>query len=108
LPKIITSVQESNKKVLLKNNAWIIRGFQNIDKVSCYANAAIQCLLHLNIIRKQLYNYDKLDVLNLFAQQYEHRMNNLNIYEIRQFLGEYFSVPIKRDAFEFFTVFCTK
>jgi len=35
-------------------------------------------------------------------------MNNLNTYEIRQFLGQYFSAPIKRDAFEFLTALCTK
>jgi len=60
-------------------------------------------------IRKQLLlNYDKLDVLNLFAHQYEHGINNLNAYEIRQSLGEYFSVAIKRDALEFLTALCTK
>jgi len=55
-----------------------------------------------------LFNYDKLDVLNLFVHQYEHRMNNLNTYEIRQFLGQYFLAPIKSNAFEFLTALCTK
>jgi len=60
------------------------------------------------VIRKQLLlNHDKLDVLNLFAHQYEHGMNNLNTYEIRQSLGEYFSIVIKR-TLEFFTALCTK
>jgi len=81
------------------------RGFQNIDKVSCYANEVLQRLLHLNVIRKHLFNYDKLDPLNLFAHQYEHGMNNLNTCEIRQLFGQYFLAPIKRDAFEFFTLF---
>jgi len=66
LSKIITSVQETNEEIP-KNTFWVMRAFQKVDKVSCYVNAAIQCLLHLNIIRKQLFNYDKLDVLNLFA-----------------------------------------
>jgi len=79
-----------------------------IRQGSCYANAVLQCLLHLNVIRKHLFNYDKLDVLSLFAHRYEHGMNNLNTYEIRQFLGQYFSAPIKRDAFEFLTALCTK
>ncbi|KYN29538.1 DNA repair and recombination protein pif1, mitochondrial, partial [Trachymyrmex cornetzi] len=48
LSKVITSVQESGqKKVPLKNTAWVICGFQNIDKISCYANAVLQCLLNL-------------------------------------------------------------
>jgi len=71
LSKIITSVQETNEKIPPKYTFWVMEGFQNIDKVSCYANATLQCLLHLNIIRKQLFNYDKLDVLNLFANQNE-------------------------------------
>ncbi|KYN13100.1 ATP-dependent DNA helicase PIF1 [Trachymyrmex cornetzi] len=109
LPKVITSVQEScQKEALLKNTAWIIRGFQNIDKVSCYANAVLQCLLNLYIFRKELLNYDKLDVLNVFTHRYEHGMNTLNTYEIRQSLGEYFSVANKRDALEFLTALCSK
>jgi len=109
LSKTFTCVQELDQKAVLKSSAWIIYGFQNIDEVSCYENAVLQCLLHLHVIRKQLLlNYDKLDVLNLFAHQYEHGMNNLNTYEIRQSLGEYFSIAIKRDALEFLTALCTK
>jgi len=109
LSKIITSVQESDQKTLAKNTAWITYDFQNIDKVLCYANAVLQCLLHLHVIRKQLLlNYDKLDILNLLAHQYEHGMNNLNTYEIRQSLGKYFLIAIKRDALEFFTALCTQ
>jgi len=33
--------------------------------------------VYLDIIRKQLFNYDKLDVLNLFV--YQHEMNNNEI-----------------------------
>jgi len=39
---------------------------------------------------------------------YEHGMNNLNTYEIRQLLEQYFSAPIKRDAFKFLTTLCAK
>jgi len=35
-------------------------------------------------------------------------MNNLNTYEIRQSLREYFSIDIKRDALEFLRALCTK
>jgi len=35
-------------------------------------------------------------------------MNNLDTYEIRQSLGEYFLVAVERDAFEFLTALCTK
>jgi len=92
LSKKIVFAQESDEKAPQCTD-WVLRGFQNIDKISCYANAVFQCLLHLNVIRKHLFNYNKLDVLNLFAHRYKHVMNNLNIYEIRQFLGQYFSIP---------------
>jgi len=72
LSKTITSIQELDQKTVSKGSAWIIYGFQNIDEVLCYANAVLQSLLHLHVIRKQLLNYNKLDVLNLFAHQYEH------------------------------------
>jgi len=45
--------------------------------------------------RHRYYCYDKLDPLNLFAHRYEHGMNNLSTYKIRQLLGQYFSAPIK-------------
>jgi len=69
LSKTITSVQESDKKTLAKNTAWITYSYQNIDKVSCYANAVLQCCIY-TLSEKLLLNYDKLDVLNLFAHQY--------------------------------------
>jgi len=56
LSKIITSAQESDEKTQ-QSTGWILRDFQNIDKVSCYANAILQYLL--KIIRKHLFNYDK-------------------------------------------------
>ena len=106
--KTITSVQQSDQKVRRSTACWILRGFQNTDKVSCYANAVLQCLFHLNIIRKQLFNSDKLDVLSILAHRYENGINNLNTYAIREYLGEYFSNCIKRDVFDFLTALCTK
>jgi len=105
LSKTITSIQELDQKTVSKNSVWIIYSFQNINEVSCYANAVLQSILHLHVIRKQLLNYNKLEVLNLFAHQYE---NGMNTYEIRQSLGEYFSVNIKRNASEFLRALCTK
>lgn len=108
LSKIITSVQQSDQKVRQSNTSWVIHGFQNIDKVSYYANAVLQCLFHLNTIRKQLFKSDKLNVLNLLAHRYENGLHNLNTYTIQEYLGAYFSTGIKRDAFEFLTALCTK
>ncbi|XP_067206958.1 uncharacterized protein [Linepithema humile] len=106
-PKIISSVQESHKKVR-KNIIWVTYGFQNIDKGSCYANAVLQCFLHLNVIRKLIFEYDKLSILGILINQYENKLPNLNTYVIRQSLGEFFSKNVKRDACEFLIALCTK
>jgi len=49
LSKIITSIQQNcqDKKILTK---WIIHGFQNMDKVSYYVNAALH--LHVSVTFK--------------------------------------------------------
>ncbi|KYN29317.1 ATP-dependent DNA helicase PIF1 [Trachymyrmex cornetzi] len=41
LPNIITSVQQSDQKVRQSTTSWVIRGFLNTDKVSCYSNATL-------------------------------------------------------------------
>ncbi|XP_011863424.1 PREDICTED: ATP-dependent DNA helicase PIF1-like, partial [Vollenhovia emeryi] len=43
--KVIASVQEQDEGAQRNTAYWIIRGFQNTDNVSCYANAVLQCLL---------------------------------------------------------------
>jgi len=65
-------------------------GFQNTDEVSSYANAVLQCLLHLSASRKQIFDCDKLSVLSILMHQYENKLPNLNTYAIRQCLGEFF------------------
>jgi len=95
LSKTIISVQQSNQKIRQSTARWVIHGLQNTDKVSCYANTVLQCLFHLNIVRKQLFNSDKLDVLSILAHRYENGIHNLNTYAIREYLGDYFSIGIK-------------
>ena len=107
LPKVVSTAQETCEEVR-KNTAWVMHGFQNTDKVSCYANAVLQCLLNFSIIRKQILDFDKLNALGTLMHQYENNLQNLNTYVIRQYLGEYFLKNVKRDACEFLTAFCTK
>ncbi|KAL6416969.1 hypothetical protein ACFW04_014763 [Cataglyphis niger] len=57
LPKVITSVQKSH------------------EKVSCYANAVLQCLLHLNLIKQQLFNCNKSDVLCILLLKATNKFN---------------------------------
>jgi len=106
LPKIITSIQKSDE--VQRNTGWIIHGFQNIDKVSCYANAVVQYILNLNAIRQQLLYCEKSDVLRMLMHRYENGMHDLNTYAIRQCLGEYFSSSLKRNASDFFIALCEK
>jgi len=82
LSKAITSIQQNCQDQKFQQNVWIIRGFQNMDKVSCYVNAVLQCLLHLSAIRKQLFNCDKSNVLRMLMHRYENGMRNLNTYAI--------------------------
>ncbi|XP_067209109.1 uncharacterized protein [Linepithema humile] len=106
-PKVISSVQESHE-IVRKNTAEFMHGFQNTDEVSCYANAVLQCLLNFNVIRKQIFDHDKSNVLGILMHQYENKLPNLNTYVIRQCLGEFFSNSVKRDACDFFIALCTK
>ena len=111
LSKVIDSVQENcqTKKLLQKNVSWVLHGFQNTDNASCYANAVLQCLMHLSPIRKQLFNYNESsNVLKILMHRYENGISNLNTYTVRQSLGEHFSINVKRDVFEFLIILCTK
>lgn len=40
--------------------------------------------------------------------RYENGMRNLNTCAVRQYLGEYFSINVRRDAFKFVKTLCTK
>ena len=106
LSKTIHSVQENQD--LQKNVSWILHGFQNTNHVSCYANAVLQCLMHLSAIRKQLSKCNKTNVLKILMHQYESEISCLNTYAVRQCLEEPFSTDVKCDAFEFLTTLCTK
>ncbi|EZA46981.1 hypothetical protein X777_00511, partial [Ooceraea biroi] len=66
------------------------------------------CLMHLSPIRKQLVKCNKSDVLRMLMHRYENGMCNLNTYAVRQYLGEPFSINVKRDVFEFLTILFTK
>jgi len=77
--KVISSVQESHETVR-RNIVWVMHSFQNTNKVLSYANAVLQCLLHLSAIRKQIFDRDKLSVLSTLMHQYENKLPNLNTY----------------------------
>lgn len=85
LSKVVDSVQQNcQDQKSRQNTTWIIHGFQNMDKVSCYA--ILQCLLNLSTIRKELLKCDKSDILRMIMHRYENRMSNLNTCAVRQYL----------------------
>lgn len=96
------------QKETRQNITWIVRGFQDTDKSSSYANSILQCLLRLNIVRQRLLNCDKLNVLDSLTHRYEKERPKLSTYGVRQSLGEYFSICAERDALQFLTTFCMK
>lgn len=68
----------------------------------------MQCLLHFNIIRKQIFNYDKVNVLAGLVHRYENGMRDLNTYGIRQYIGNNFTNTVKYDVSEFLEALCAK
>ncbi|XP_070529626.1 uncharacterized protein [Cardiocondyla obscurior] len=108
--KLVEAVQENGQQnqMLQINTTWVLRGFENTENVVCYANTVIQCLFHLSPIRKQLLNCDKSNILRMLMHRYEYGMSNLNTYDVRQDLGESFSMNIKLDGIKFLTTLCTR
>ncbi|KAK0073518.1 hypothetical protein PV326_013336, partial [Microctonus aethiopoides] len=101
LPKIITSHQQSHDQQshdkVKKGNVRIMHGLQN-DKTSCYANAVLQCLIHLHFNNKFLNDSDnQSNDLSILAHRYESRLSNLNTYAVRQCLRDSFPVGVKQD-----------
>ena len=65
-----------------------VRGLLNVDGVSCYAHATIQCMLYCSSIRENLLTTEKADhIIKVFMDQYKSDQNP-NIISLRQFAGE--------------------
>lgn len=54
LSKVIASVKSNSDTRIQHSIVCVIHGFQNTDKISCYANTILQSLLYLNVIKQQL------------------------------------------------------
>ncbi|KAK0156871.1 hypothetical protein PV328_012183, partial [Microctonus aethiopoides] len=86
-----------------------MHGLQNDDKTSCYANAVLQCSIHLHFDKKFLNDSDnQSNDLSILAHRYESRLPNLKTYAVRQCLGDSFPVGVKQDVAKFFTALCIK
>ena len=49
---------------------WNIIGLKNDDGVSCFANAAVQALLHSNSLRKYINTFQKDDCIKNIYNEY--------------------------------------
>lgn len=109
IPKNVVECQIATNQ--MKNiSAWSINGLTNVDGVSCYANAIIQCIFNCQPIREQLFNItkEKENPLTLLLRAYVERNNLLNSVAVREYVGGSFSEKKHHDVSEFFIGICNK
>ena len=88
--------------------SWPVNGFQNLDNVSCYANATIQCDFRCTVITTKLITQCTTDVLKMLYISYKQNKEVLNTFQIRQFVGTQFARNVQQDASEFLSAHCMK
>ena len=86
-----------------------VNGFQNVDNVSCYANATIQCIFHCAPITQILIAQRTTDVFQtLFISYTRDNKQVLDTFAVREFVGTRFTCNMQQDASEFLSALCTK
>lgn len=86
----------------------LIPGFVNLDGASCYANATLQCVLHIEQLRKELENQPEQDALKDLAVAFPYATTAVDAMPVRQLVdnslgnGDKFVLPEQQDASEFF------
>lgn len=105
---IIWAVAENVVECQVDNNndlidLWNIRGLENNDKVSCYANASIQCIFHSSILRPILFRLEHNNVIRKLIDCYVSDTKALNTFSIRGLAGDQYLHNIKHDASQFIT-----
>ena len=81
-------------------NQVCCKRFFNIDRVSCYANAVMQCLLQSPVLRRALQN-SSIDPINRLANDYA-EASCLLVTPVRHALGPPFCLPLQQDVCDFF------
>ena len=104
----VSECQNTNDHIV-DTTQYYVRGLPNSDGMSCYANAAIQCMLYCSSIRENLlFPTEKADhVIKVFMDQYKSDQNP-NIISLRQFAGEKYAYNQLHDVAEFITSLCDR
>lgn len=102
--KNVLECQNDNDKDIKDINdstLWHIRELPNIDKISCYANVSIQCILHSSILRKLLLCLEYTNIIRQFIDSYVSNDKTINTMAIRQLAGHKYLENIQQDVSEF-------
>ncbi|XP_058863591.1 uncharacterized protein LOC117970172 isoform X1 [Acipenser ruthenus] len=103
----ITHVQEQQKPQSSKRTLAVthpFRGLSNPNFTSCYANATLQCLLHLQPLKDSL-KHSQHEPIRNFVRNYDHLppTASLTTVDICHFLGEPFNRGEQQDVAKFLT-----
>lgn len=102
--KNVLECQNDNDKDIKDINdstLWHIRELPNIDKISCYVNVSIQCILHSSIFRKLLLCLEYTNIIRQFIDSYVSNDKTINTMAIRQLAGHKYLENIQQDVSEF-------
>lgn len=110
MPKRVIKCQKIQDDGNFDKNLWHVNGLKNIDGVSFYANAIVQCMFNSPFIRQELMKStdDPKNALTVLLRTYIGRNSNLDVSLVRQFIGEPFSGKRQQDASELLMSICSK
>ena len=103
----LQSSANNEPSLLLSTLPYKLFGLQNSDRVSCYANASLQSLMHCSSIRQQFQDHPEKNYLNSIFQGYLKRCK-INIMHLRIFANKDFVKREQQDVAEFITYLCDK
>ncbi|EZA54484.1 ATP-dependent DNA helicase PIF1 [Ooceraea biroi] len=89
----------------IDNTLWCIRGLPNIDNVSCYANASLQCIFHSSTLRTSLLRLQHTNVMRKLLDYYANN-KTINIITLRQLASDGYLSNFQQDVAEFITHLC--
>lgn len=109
VPSHIQKLQTEITSTTLQNCSQNVVGIRNVDGVSCYANATLQCIFHCPVIVRKLIKLTNNDSLETMALSYVTNAGPmLNSLSVREYAGEQFTANVEQDAAEFLMALCEK
>lgn len=106
--KKVIQIQATNEQNFC--NSLNIKGLQNTDNVSCYAISVIQCFMNCSIIKEAVINNsnDIGDIYQSFIKPFISNVEDVDIINLRHFVGGSFTENIQQDAGQFIGSLCEK